>query len=283
MVPNITVIRAILARFGSDIGRPLRSVIRSPGFVHGILGALGALSRKGLFPLELLVEACTNPHDEVFQNSPFRLPGAQAMSFLLSVFKGCVDLKTHYPWSQQDIRQETAADASSSLVEDLILLAAKSRKDLADSYDEVVETLAGDLIMIEPSHAIGPLRKATGHDALMMIRKDNPILASQLFGLAEMLIVGDRDPSVFYDELGDALLDPHFRPGEKSLAEASTIAEATTAYVASFQLDPVPPVQVVRNEGWLALRLLRLGLPNVQSLWRNPTVTEYTPWPIGSG
>lgn len=273
-----TLYGVVLARFGADASGPLSRIMRRKGFQHGLLGALGSLYRKGMMPLELLVEACANPQDEEFDitSDTLAVPSAQAMSLLDSAFAGSSDLT--YPWSHKAERVEIRKDLGIS--EDMLLLALKARKDLADTYDQNVEVLANSFLTgvtttkwesTSGNEVVGIRHTSCLHDVMGI----DSVLGAQLLSLAEFVLVGSKDPVEYYEELYELLSRDHHEP--LPLQEAMTIAEKTILYVASFNIEPAPERAYARDEAWIALRIIRAGWPNVR-VWSNPNWAPYAAW-----
>lgn len=269
LVTGFASFGVILARYATDAKRPIHLHMKTKGFMHGLVGSLGALYRKGYITLEMLVEACANPEDPDFdfsEKESFSVPSAQVMTLLRKAFaykEG--DEGFGYPFSSQEEREEYRTDLV--LAKDLHLIALSALKVLADSYDNIVDSFARLL-----ANGMG---KGAERDAFDNLLREDRVAAAQLRSVAEWLLVGSKDPEEIYENLLEKCDNAHFNP---TLAEGMSVSEESMVYIASFSLTPTPKRAKAEDEAWISLRLLRSGWPGVK-YWENPTCSPWSGWP----
>jgi hypothetical protein len=269
LVQTFSMFAVILARYPSDGKITTSSVMKKSGFHHGLVGCLGNLYRKGWITLDMLVEACANPEDPEFdfsEKDAFSVPSAQVMSLLRKVFTYRDGDDTFgYPFSHKEEREEYRKDLV--LAKDLCLIALHARKQLAEDYDNIVDRFAARIV--------GGAGHSGDKFAWPNLMKTDRISAAQIRSVAELILVGNKDPQEYYESLLEKLDSAHFNP---SLDEGLRVSEETMLYIASFSIQASPRRARAEDEAWIALRLLRSGWPGVK-YWENPVVTPWSGWP----
>lgn len=246
LLTNISLLKAVLCRFSSDMTQPLQV-----GAHHGLLSILGALLNYNKAALNPAICALVDPHDETGEGidpKKVSIPVFQVMRLIVALFNGKPLSECDELLSDFDTRSEIAQDEIIPFMAQTAYRTAYAiTKDIVNEYDSKVAGFARTLIDIS--------------------RCEDRILEAQIRGISEEILLQGKDPQ---DRL-DALEDKVYKAAKygMSLKDAISLLDDATAYSMSFDFREVERA-TIPTDNKLALLASNAG-GNVRKYWYQQT------------